>query len=80
MEVKDIVIKRYTPSQGKALKITRNIQRFTDDKEEYIVYTSLSTLVVEDELIVPVEEVDMKEYDEWAKNRRLNTLGITSLI
>ncbi len=80
MEVKDIVIKRYTPSKGNALKITRNIERFTGDKEEFTIYTKLSTLVVEDELVVPVKEVDMKEYDEWAKSHRLNTLGITSLI
>ncbi len=31
MEVKDIVIKRYTPSKGKALKITRNIKHFTGE-------------------------------------------------
>ncbi len=55
MEVKDIVIKRYTPSKGKALKITRNIERFTGNKEEFTIYTKLSTLVVEDELVVPVK-------------------------
>lgn len=70
METKEVNLKKYISAEGKALKIAlKGIRGLGYSKEP--------TIIDEDELEEPVEEVELKEYEEWA-NR--NFLAVGSLI
>lgn len=80
MTQEEVKLKRYYPSEGKALKITeRGFNYCTNNYEEFVRYTDERGCVVdENTLAAPVEEVPMEECEEWRKNYGC-CLGITSI-
>lgn len=79
MEIKEVKLKRYTPSEGMALKIHRRLQNINGSASEWLSYSMASVIVDEDELITPIEEVEAKEFQVWYENEE-SQLGIRSSI
>lgn len=65
MEISNVTFKRYTPSEGKALKIHRKFQDVNGTTSEWLSYSLVSVIAYDEELITPIEEVDVKEFQEW---------------
>jgi len=65
MEISKVNFKRYTPSVGKALKIHRRLQSIDGTTSEWLSYSLVNVIVDEESLITPIEEVDVKEFQEW---------------
>lgn len=78
MEIKEVKFRRYTPSEGKALKIHRRLQNINGSASEWLSYSMASVIIDEEELIAPIEEVDAKEFQEWYEKESPG-LGIGSL-
>lgn len=77
MEIKDVKFKKYIPSEGKALKVKRRCFGCSGIYE-CVSYSNTHVIVDEDDLLSPVEEVDIQEYDKWIKENGCH-LGINSL-
>ncbi len=70
MKTEEVKLKRYTPSEGKALKIHRRLQNINGSASEWLSYSMASVIVDEEELIAPIEEVDAKEFQAWYENEK----------
>lgn len=77
MKTEEVKFKRYTPSEGKALKIHRRLQNTNGSASEWLSY-SMASVIIDDELIAPIEEVDAKEFQVWYEKESPG-LGIGSL-
>ena len=78
MEIKDVKFKKYIPSEGMALKIKRRCSGCSGIYE-WVSYSNTYVIMDEDDLLSPVEEVDIQEYDKWIKENGCR-LGVGSLI
>lgn len=80
MKTAEVKLKRYYPSEGKALKITERSYNYSSRKfEDSVRYTDERGCVIdENTLAAPVEEVPMEEYEGWLRKSNL-CLGITSI-
>lgn len=80
MKTEEVKFRRYTPSEGKALKITERSYNYLSRKfEDSVRYTDERGCVVdENTLAAPVEEVPMEECEEWRRKYGC-CLGITSI-
>jgi len=65
MEISNVTFKRYTPSEGKALKIHRRFQCIDGTTSEDVLYSLVSVITYDEELIAPVEEVSIEDFQEW---------------
>jgi len=70
MEISEVKFRRYTPAEGKALKIQRILYYPDGSNHEYTSYSINSTFVLDCELAAPVEEVDIKEFQEWYEKEK----------
>lgn len=75
MEVKEVKFKKYIPSEGKALKV---IQKNTIGNAHCLSYSPSTIIVDENDLVCPIEEVDLQEYETWLKENR-GHCGLRSL-
>jgi len=78
MEISNVTFKRYTPSEGKALKIHRRYQNIDGTTHDRLSYSLASVIVDDEDLVAPIEEVDVKEFQMWYKKEY--QLGNGSLI
>lgn len=79
MEISNVTFKRYTPSEGKALKIHRRYQSIDGTTNEWLSYSLASVIVDDEDLVTPIEEVDAKEFHAWYGKEKYQ-LGNGSLI
>lgn len=78
MEIKDVKLKRYIPSDGMALKITRD--RFgCNGIYKETSYSNSSVIMYEDDLSISIEEVPVQEYEKWVKEKGC-CMGVGALI
>lgn len=67
MKTEEVKLKRYYPSEGKALKITEFRYNYTTHKfEDSVRYTDEQGCIIDENILTaPVEEVPMEEFKEW---------------
>lgn len=68
MEIKDVKLKRYIPSDGMALKITRDCFGCNGICKD-VSYSSRPVIAYEDDPSFSVEEVPVHEYEKWIKEK-----------
>lgn len=69
MRTEEVNLKRYFPSEGMALKMT--IRMYDYSKHEFVdtvSYTKQQGIAIDENILVSIEEVPMKEYKDWIEN------------
>ena len=69
MRTEEVKLKRYFPSEGMALKITRRMYDYS--KHEFVdsvSYTEEQGCILDENKLIAVEEVPMQEYKDWINN------------
>lgn len=69
MRTEEVKLKRYFPSEGMALKITRRMYDYQEHKfVDSVSYTDCQGILIDENILISVEEVPIEEYEDWINN------------
>lgn len=69
MKTEEVKLKRYFPSEGMALKITRRMYDYSKcEFVDSVSYTEEQGAIIDENRLISVKEVPMEEYKDWINN------------